>query len=99
MKDGEKILSIAGLEPDGTPASILSQVELLNTGEKLQAEPFEFQLKGPEKKFKLRFYFMGNYNEPSIDFEVNFENDVKKETRLRFELKLSKNDWDVIVEK
>uniref|UniRef100_A0A914PT00 protein acetyllysine N-acetyltransferase n=1 Tax=Panagrolaimus davidi TaxID=227884 RepID=A0A914PT00_9BILA len=97
MKD-ESTLQIAGLEPDGTPASILSQVELLNTGEKLQREPFEFHLKSPEKKFKLRFYFMGNYNEPSIDFEVNFENG-KKENRLRFELKLSKNNWDVFVEK
>ena len=97
LKDG-KMLTVEGLEPDGTPASILSKVELLNTGESLQSEPFEFRVKDSETTFKLRFHFMGNYNEKSKDVEVNFEGG-KTERRLRLELRLSKPDWEVIVEK
>uniref|UniRef100_A0A914C8M8 protein acetyllysine N-acetyltransferase n=1 Tax=Acrobeloides nanus TaxID=290746 RepID=A0A914C8M8_9BILA len=104
LSDDNKTLIIAGVEPDGIPASILHSVELINTGDLAKTEPFLF--KGPfefkskeDRSFRLRLHFMGNYNEPAREIEVKFSEGEKKEKTYRFELCLSHPAWEVFEEK
>lgn len=103
----DNTLTIVGVEPDGTPATILRKVELLDTGATCSTEPYEFQMKNLTEKLKIRLHFMGNYNEPPKEFEIDVKSGKKIydavhgeriEKKLRFEFRCSKPDWDVIEE-
>lgn len=92
----DNTLEIRGIEPDGTPATVLRQVDLLDTLESSMKEPFTFRLKSPPSKLSLRLHFMGNYNEPWRDLELDMSG--HKEKKVRLEFRLSRPDWDVFEE-
>lgn len=71
-------------------------MDLLDTGESSTKEPFTFRLKSKPSKVKLRLHFMGNYNEPSRDLELDMSGE--KEKKMRLEFRLSRPDWDVYEE-
>jgi hypothetical protein len=90
------LLNIKGIEPDGIPASILSKVTLRQSSqdETLEAEPFSFALKAGATRLIARLHFMGHYNEPwtDLEIEVNKLRELKIQT-FRLEFRLSQPDW------
>ena len=62
-------LTVRGVDSDGTPATFLRSVKLLERRRLVRSEPFVIQLRGDLEQgdpLTLELEFMGNYGEPNL---------------------------------
>ncbi|KAI0202923.1 NAD-dependent deacetylase sirtuin-7 [Astrocystis sublimbata] len=76
LKGGRQQLLVRGVDVDGTPATFLQSVKLVNNRRIVLAEPFVINFRSdpePGTIMKLELEFMGHYNEPNLEVEYTFE--------------------------
>ncbi|KAF4984867.1 hypothetical protein FZEAL_20 [Fusarium zealandicum] len=92
-----QLLTLGGIDVDGTPVSYLRSVKLEDNRRVLRSEPFTFSFRdglsdGTQLKFDLEF--MGHYNEPNlvVEYGVTGEEEAR-ETVYDLHYDPSTGDW------
>lgn len=84
-KTPEDRIILSGIDSDGTSVSFLAAIDVLNekgeTAQTLEDEPFEIVAKNNETS-NLRLHFMGHYNEPPQNININFSQNNANDSKI-----------------
>ncbi|CAG9936453.1 unnamed protein product [Clonostachys rosea f. rosea IK726] len=92
------LINVMGVDTDGTPASFLRTVKLLNYNYCMVTEPFIASIGGPlqvDTVFNIELEFMGHYCEPKLIIPHKFEWPGARECTYLLEYDPSTRKWEV----
>ncbi|VUC28866.1 unnamed protein product [Clonostachys rosea] len=95
------LIRVMGVDSDGTPASILRTVKLLDWNHCMVVEPFIAAISGPMQAdtiLNIGLEFMGHYCEPNLIIPHRFEGLGASECTYLLEYDPSTRQWEVSTE-
>lgn len=96
------LINVMGVDTDGTPASFLRTVKLLDYNNCMVTEPFIASIGGPlqvDTVFNIELEFMGHYCEPKLIIPHKFKWPGARECTYLLEYDPSTRQWEATPEK